>query len=197
MGEVARPATCVVERRKVTALPPLARLNGRTTIVAGASRGQGAAEARRFVEEGAHVVIADVLVSEGKQLVRAAGGGSIINVASAAGLTGLAGRAAYGASKWALRGMSRTAAIGLGRDLIRVNTIFPGPIDKDMIRTAEFDPQNETAFQNLPLRRRGGVDEVAALAVFLASDESSYISGAETAVDGGMTVGLSPTLRTT
>jgi 3alpha(or 20beta)-hydroxysteroid dehydrogenase len=246
------------------------RLSGQTAIVTGASRGQGAAEVRRFVSEGAYVVIADVRVDDGECLaeelgerarfvrldvsdssewstvldlpvgwppirslvnnagvhwsrsiededpadvmkmwsvnqlgpllgiktvtpaMRAAGGGSIVNVSSAAGLTGLPGHGAYGASKWALRGITRTAAVELGSSSIRVNSIHPGPIDTEMIRSPGFDPAFGTQFVSLPLKRCGTVEEIADLVLFLVSDESRYITGAEIAIDGGLAASPRP-----
>ena len=243
------------------------RLREQTVIVTGGSRGQGEAEVRRCVAEGAFVVIADVLADDGARLaaqlghsarfvpldvsdpsawsavldlpsgwppvrslvnnagihwtkpivdedaaavmrmwsvnqlgpllgiktvapaMRIAGGGSIVNVSSAAGMMGLPGHGAYGASKWALRGISRTAALELGSASIRVNSIHPGPIDTEMIRSPDFDRSLATRFTSLPLARCGSVDEVADLVVFLLSDESRNITGAEIAIDGGLTAG--------
>jgi 3alpha(or 20beta)-hydroxysteroid dehydrogenase len=122
--------------------------------------------------------------------LRAAGGGSIINVASAAALFGVPSLGAYGASKWGLRGLSRTAAIELGRDGIRVNCIFPGPIDTPMMdRAAKGAPLD---FSHLPLGRIGQPEEVTGAVLFLASDASGFVTGAEFAVDGGFTAGPPP-----
>ena len=110
-------------------------------------------------------------------------GSSVINTSSVAGLTGH-WPAAYTASKWALRGLSRVANNELGRLGIRVNTIFPGYIQTQMV--AKSGPEFiELSLAEIPLGRLGTVDDVAPLIVFLASDESSYISGAEIPVDGG------------
>jgi 3alpha(or 20beta)-hydroxysteroid dehydrogenase len=127
--------------------------------------------------------------------MRAAGGGSIINVSSVAGLAGLPGHAAYGASKWALRGITRTAAVELGPDSIRVNSIHPGPVDTPMMRPGGLGPDQGTRFSDLPLQRCGQPEEIADLVLFLASDESAYITGAEIAVDGGMMAGPAPARR--
>lgn len=115
------------------------------------------------------------------------GGGSIVNISSVAGLRGSPGAIAYSATKWALRGMTKAAAIDLAPRKIRVNSVHPGPIDTDMlkVRTPE---QNERRLQLVPMRRMGTAEEVAQLVVFLLSDESGYITGAEVAIDGGATL---------
>ena len=247
------------------------RLDGKIAIITGAARGQGEAEARRFVAEGARVVMGDLLVAEGEAVaaelgdaavlvrhdvtsaddwasvvaaadalggvdilvnnagvhwvrplehetvddfrrmldinllgafigmqavlpsMRARGGGSIVNISSTAGLAGLPYHTAYGASKWALRGMSRTAAVELGPDGIRVNTVHPGPIYTDMLRLARGTFDEAERFPNVPLKRPGDPEEVAALVLFLASDESSYLTGSEYRVDGGTEAGPAPT----
>jgi len=241
------------------------RLKNKTILISGGARGQGAAEARLCVAEGAQVVIGDVLEAEGRQLagelggaarfvyqdvtqekdwdaairvagelgglhglinnagiyqprrlmetetelferhmrinqlgcflgmkcvvppMQRAGGGSIVNISSVAGLRGSPGAIAYSATKWALRGMTKAAAIDLAPAKIRVNSVHPGPIDTEMlkVRTPE---QNQQRLQLVPMRRMGTADEVAQLVLFLLSDESGYITGAEVAIDGGATV---------
>ena len=241
------------------------RLKGKTILISGGARGQGAAEARLFVAEGARVVIGDVLESEGRQLaaqlgqnavfvpqdvtreedwdraIKAAtalgelhglvnnagiyrpatlmetdaalferhmrvnqlgcflgmkavvplmeksGGGSIVNISSVAGLRGSPGAIAYSATKWALRGMTKAAAVDLAPRKIRVNSIHPGPIDTEMlkVRTPE---QNAERLTRVPMNRMGTADEIAQLVLFLLSDESGYITGAEVAIDGGATL---------
>jgi 3alpha(or 20beta)-hydroxysteroid dehydrogenase len=110
-------------------------------------------------------------------------GGSIVNVSSIAGATGHFAPA-YSASKWAVRGISRAASMELGRIGIRVNTILPGLIATPMVQDAP-DAALRALVQEIPLGRPGTAEDVAPLVVFLMSDESSWISGAEIAVDGG------------
>jgi len=238
------------------------RLKDKIILISGGARGQGAAEARLFISEGAQVVIGDVLEAEGRRLAselgRAAtfvrhdvtqerdwdaainaaeklgglhglvnnagiyqprtlmetetelferhmrvnqlgcflgmktvvpliehsGGGSIVNISSVAGLRGSPGAIAYSATKWALRGMTKAAAIDLAPRKIRVNSVHPGPIDTEMlnVRTPE---QNRQRLQLVPMKRMGTAEEVASLVLYLLSDESGYITGAEIAIDGG------------
>jgi 3alpha(or 20beta)-hydroxysteroid dehydrogenase len=245
------------------------RLDGKTAIVTGAARGQGAAIAELFVSHGANVLLGDVLDAEGavvaEKLGPAAryhhldvrseelwsdavdqcvelfggvdvlvnnagvirlgtvstttpadyrsvievnqlgcylgmhsvvpsmerrGGGSIINTSSVAGLHGTNGVFAYSASKYAIRGMTRSAALELGGLGIRVNSIHPGTIDTPMINGPEFADVDRVAFAaGLPARRVGEPIDVAWLALFLASDESSYCTGSEFVVDGGSSCG--------
>ncbi|WP_030754526.1 glucose 1-dehydrogenase [Streptomyces griseus] len=119
--------------------------------------------------------------------MRAAGGGSIVNMSSQAGLQGIWGHGGYGAAKWGLRGLTKTAAIELGPDGIRVNSVHPGAIATGM--TAHL---GTTAHPAAPLGRVGEPEEVARLVAFLASDDSSYLTGAELAVDGGASAGRVP-----
>jgi len=244
------------------------RLEGKVAIITGAARGQGEAEARRFVAEGATVLLTDVLDAEGEAVadelgdaaayrhldvsseaeweaaiadatdrfgdatvlinnagildfsglekqdvekfrrvldvnvtgvmlgmkhvipsMKRAGTGSIINISSNGGIWGLPFVGAYVASKWAVRGLSKTGALELGKYGIRVNSLHPGGVDTPMTRFEGHEP-NETGFaKGLPLGRFGHVDEIANVACFLASDEASYVTGAEWSVDGGATAG--------
>lgn len=122
---------------------------------------------------------------------RAAGGGTIVNISSTAGLLGDRGLIAYAASKFAVNGMTRVAAMELGVDNIRVNSVCPGVIQSDMTAGFRADIMASLAAQ-LPLRRFGAPHEVSNLVVFLTSDESSYITGAELVVDGGRLAGILP-----
>jgi 3alpha(or 20beta)-hydroxysteroid dehydrogenase len=242
------------------------RLKGKVAIVTGGARGQGEAEARCFVREGARVYVADILAEEGEKLaaelgeaatfveldiaeeshwdrtldqilrregrldvlvnnaamtliqsaaettpaqfrrvcevnqfgihlgMRAAygpmsrqGSGSIINVSSLAGRYGQEGQFAYSASKAAVLVMTQVAAKEWGPIGIRVNSIMPGAIDTPMLRgphTAGMDIDH--LLSGLPLGRAGRPSEIAAAALFLASDESSYVTGTHLEVDGGL-----------
>lgn len=125
--------------------------------------------------------------------MRAAGGGSIINVSSVEGFIGAAGLAAYSASKFGVRGLTKAAARELGPYGIRVNSIHPGAIltamttDPDII--AATADSAESFFKQLPLSRMGKTRDVTGIVVFLASDESGYCTGSEIVVDGGMLTG--------
>ena len=119
--------------------------------------------------------------------MREAGGGSIVNLSSIAGTRGIPEHGAYGASKWAVRGLSKVAASELGQWNIRVNTVHPGAVEGTgmfLVPESEF----ETIFQAQPLRRPGRREEISGLVMFLLSDQSSYITGHEHVVDGGRTV---------
>lgn len=243
-------------------------LDGKVAIITGAARGQGAAAARRFIEEGARVVIGDVTDEAGKELAQelgeaaiyrhldvsseddwatvvgeaveqfggvhvlvnnagvlhfsaledttladyerlvrvnqigtflgmravtrpmtAAGGGSIVNLSSVEGLAGMPYVVAYTATKFAIRGMTKVAALELGPRGIRVNSVHPGMIDTKMVQDAigggEIDLTPVT--NKLALRRVGQPEEIAELVLFLASDRSSYCTGGEFTADGGST----------
>lgn len=245
------------------------QLERKVALITGAARGQGAAEARLFVKEGAKVVIADILDVEGRQLaeelgdaaiyqhldvtqpddwaaavsaasehfgrldilvnnagvllcgsietlpletyrkvidinqvgcwlgmksvlpaLKAAGGGAIVNISSAAGFEGVADNAAYCASKFAIRGMTKVAALEFGRFNIRVNSVHPGGIDTEMVKNPAFSEEEAAAtYHGLPLGRVGRVDEVSELVLFLASERSSYSTGSEFIIDGGLLAG--------
>ncbi|MFJ2750637.1 glucose 1-dehydrogenase [Streptomyces sp. NPDC087297] len=116
-------------------------------------------------------------------VLRAGGGGSIVNISSTAGLVGIPGHAAYGSTKFGLRGLTRSAALDLGADRIRVNSVHPGAIDTPMVAEAVAGRD----WSHIPLGRIGRPEEVGELVLFLCSDASSYITGTEFTVDGGMT----------
>ena len=242
------------------------RLKDKVAIVTGAARGQGAAEARLFADEGAKVVLTDVLSAEGEATAAACGGmfmhhdvsseepwervvaatlaahgridvlvnnagifhraklvdhtledfrrvldintvgvflgmravapqmiaqggGSIVNISSIAGLVGSPYAIAYGASKFAVTGMTKSAAAELARYGIRVNSIHPGMIETEMIHevVGHDEGRLERMAASTPFRRAAGPEEIAALALFLASDEASFSSGSQFVADGGVT----------
>ena len=249
----------------------MARLEGKVALISGGARGQGAVEARMFAEEGASVVIGDILDDQGRQTeaemqelgynvtyihldvtsesdwdaavqaaistygkldillnnagilirknieetteedwdrifsinakgvflgtkaaipaMRENGGGSIINISSTAGLVGSAnGSASYTATKGAVRLFTKSTAIQHAREGIRCNSIHPGPIETDMIADTLNDPANMALrMQRLPLGRVGKPSEIAYGAIYLASDESSFVTGSEVVIDGGTT----------
>jgi len=247
----------------------MTRLAGKVALITGGARGQGEAEARLFAEEGAQVVIADVLDEAGEKVatqigeaarylhldvtnetewaevvektvglfgrldilinnagivrtgyieehsladymavvnvnqvgvflgiravaaaMRASGGGSIVNISSNAGLEGVEGVVGYVASKWAVRGMTKTAAIELGKDGIRVNSVHPGGVDTPMLGGDELGHMAASdPFRDQPLPRISQPIEIARLVLFLASDDSSYSTGSEFIADGGRTAG--------
>jgi len=120
-----------------------------------------------------------------RAMIDAGNGGVIINTSSVAGLEGVFGATAYGATKWAITGMTKTAAKELGKHNIRVNTINPGLIATPMVEDMIGDQEEELA-AGQPLQRLGTVDDVAEMALFLASDRSSYCTGQSFIVDGGV-----------
>jgi 3alpha(or 20beta)-hydroxysteroid dehydrogenase len=245
-------------------------LEAKVALITGAARGAGAATARRFVAEGARVVIADVRDELGEALaaqlgdsaryqhldvtaetdwaasmdgvrreeghldvlvnnagilrlgtlldtepetflevvrvnelgpflgMRAAapllieaGGGSIVNVSSTQGLEGFPGLLAYVASKFALTGMTKAAALELARSGVRVNSVHPTGIETPMLAEAfpSGTPGNRGAGSRIPMGRLCTPEEVAALICFLASDEASMSTGGQFVVDGGSTAG--------
>ena len=120
------------------------------------------------------------------------GGGSIVNIASLAGYRGYYGHGAYGATKWALRGVSRVASIEFGPLGVRVNTIFPGSIETDMLPTTGDAAADAARHAQLPIARPGTVEEIAYAVAYLLSDESSFTTGAELVIDGGSYAGAVP-----
>jgi 3alpha(or 20beta)-hydroxysteroid dehydrogenase len=114
--------------------------------------------------------------------MREAGGGAIVNISSGLATISLAGYFPVGASKWAVRGMTRLAAKDLAQFKIRVNTVFPGAIDTPSLVQSVRD----NAATLMPFGRVGSAEECARAVIFLASDEASYMSGAEVMVDGAL-----------
>ncbi|WP_127794489.1 SDR family oxidoreductase [Agromyces sp. LHK192] len=241
----------------------MARVNGKVALISGGARGMGASHARLLVEEGAKVVIGDLLDADGEALaaelgenaryvhldvtdyaqweqavkvavdefggldvvvnnagianfgsieeytleawdkiilinltgvfygikaaipaLKASGKGSIINISSTAGLQGYEALPGYNAAKFGVRGLTKNAALDLGRYNIRVNSVHPGSIRTPMTEGLDA-AQNHVA-----LHRQGEAIELSNLILFLASDESSFSTGAEFVADGGETAGL-------
>ena len=127
--------------------------------------------------------------------MKRAGHGSIINMSSNDGLVGSPRIISYIASKWAVRGMTKAVAMEMGPYSIRVNSIHPGHVVTELGLRDGVDPSIITAMveehtaRHAPMQRTGTPQEIAAMAVFLASNESSYCTGAEFVVDGGFTAG--------
>jgi 3alpha(or 20beta)-hydroxysteroid dehydrogenase len=133
--------------------------------------------------------------------MRAAGGGSIVNISSIDGIFVTPGTAAYAASKFAVRGLTKTAALELGRFGIRVNAVCPAAGNVEMVMEAlppgfelgardETDRPSRRSSHSSPLARRGRMEDVADAVVFFASDESAFVSGADLMVDGAMSAGM-------
>ena len=248
----------------------MGKLDGKVALISGGARGQGAAEARLFAQEGAKVVITDILDAQGQQVeaeinelggdalyihldvtsesdwqnavhatvakygkldilvnnaaiiidkaaiadrtaaewdrvfevnakgvflgtkhaipeMRKAGGGSIVNISSVAGIAqSLHQEPAYAASKGAVRIFSKVTASQHAADGIRCNSVHPGPIDTDMLASAMGDEARlQDRLARVPMRRMGSVDEIAKGVLYLASDDSSYVTGSELVIDGG------------
>jgi 3alpha(or 20beta)-hydroxysteroid dehydrogenase len=174
----------VVASTEVTFGPVSVLINNAGILVFNAISRTAVAEWRTVMDvnlTGAFLGIKSVVRS-----MTAAGGGSIVNISSTAGMEGLPMLAAYSTSKWGLRGLSRSAAVELGRKGIRVNTVHPGGIDTPMTRGGKA---NAATYERQPIGRVGSVEDVAPLVLFLASDEASFITGGEYVVDGGHLAG--------
>ncbi|ROQ24504.1 3alpha(or 20beta)-hydroxysteroid dehydrogenase [Streptomyces sp. PanSC19] len=125
--------------------------------------------------------------------IAAAGGGTIVNTASYTGLTGMAGVGAYAATKHAVLGLTRVAALELAAKGVRVNAVCPGAIDTAMSNPEGVDPAATAELYRklVPLGRIGRPEEVAALALFLTGEDSAYITGQPFVIDGGWLAGVS------
>lgn len=113
------------------------------------------------------------------------GAGSIVNIASTSAMRGQAGSVAYGATKWAVRGMTKVAAVELGEFGVRANCVLPGAVNTRMLVAAGAS----LVSSDQPIQRIAQPDEIAPLLVYLASDESTYCTGADFVIDGGSTAG--------
>lgn len=242
----------------------MGRFSGKCAIVTGGARGQGAEHVRRLVQDGARVIISDILDAEGRALaaalggaaqfvrhdvaeaadwrqaiaaaqvlaggldylvnnagvarmrsiadtdtetfafhqrvnelgvflgmkhaapeITARGGGAIVNVSSLGGLRAGGGDIAYVSSKWAVRGMTKSAARELGGLHIRVNSIHPGVVLTPMLD--DIDPSViEQRIARVPLGRAATLEDISNLVLFLLSEEAAYITGAEIVIDGGL-----------
>jgi NAD(P)-dependent dehydrogenase (short-subunit alcohol dehydrogenase family) len=165
------------------------RVAGKVAFITGAARGQGRAHAIRLAEEGADTIVASV-----PHLI-AAGGGSVICTSSTAGIKGLPFFAPYVAAKHGVVGIARTMANELGRHRIRVNTVHPTGVDTPMGQglsrideLRERQPETGSIYQNtLPVETVDPRD-ISNAVLFLASDESRYVTGLEFTVDAGCTI---------
>ena len=181
----------------------------KTVLITGALTGIGRATALAFAQSGAKVVVSGRRAEAGAALVTdstnvlgtllslkhemrvmlAQGHGSIINLSSIAGQVGVAGASVYAASKFAVEGLTRSAALEGAAHGIRVNAVAPGPVQTDMLeRFVGRDDSAKAGFlAGVPAQRAGTVDEIAETILFLASGKAPYLTGQSLAVDGGYT----------
>ena len=124
--------------------------------------------------------------------MRKAGGGAIVSISSAAGMMAYPNNAAYVASKWGVRGLTKAAALDLGRDNIRVNSIHPGPIRTPMTAGPDAAAAVAAEARSLAIPRMAEPDEITRLVLFVASDEASFSTGSEFIADGGALLGPAP-----
>ncbi len=121
-----------------------------------------------------------------RAMIEADNGGAIVNISSVAGLEGQFGSMAYGASKWAVRGMTKIAAKELGRHGIRVNSVHPGFIDTDMLTDANLDEGSMAELaHSAPIGRIGTPEDVAGMVLYLVTDAAGFVTGQEFVADGG------------
>ncbi len=126
------------------------------------------------------------------RVMKGQGSGSIINISSAFGhaaarIAGPAGGAIYAASKYAVEGLTKSVALELATSGVRVNAVAPGPVDTELLSRFVGTPENKAGLLTLvPMGRAGGVEELAAAVVFLASEEATFITGHVLDVDGGL-----------
>jgi 3alpha(or 20beta)-hydroxysteroid dehydrogenase len=121
-----------------------------------------------------------------RAMIEAGNGGAIVNISSVAGLEGLFGSTAYGASKWAVRGMTKIAAKELGRKGIRVNSVHPGFIETDMLmQDGLSDEQKAKIARSAPVGRIGVPEDIANMVLYLVTDAAGFVTGQEFVVDGG------------
>lgn len=177
----------VVASTEATFGPPTILVNNAGILAFNPVRHQDATEFRRVLD--VNLVGPFLGIKAVVPAMKRAGRGSIVNISSTGGMEGLPMLSAYSASKFGLRGLSRSAAIELGRDAIRVNTVHPGGIDTPMTRLPGSDNDSSAYYDKLPIQRIGTVDDVAPMVLFLASDEAGYVTGAEFVVDGGHLAG--------
>lgn len=119
------------------------------------------------------------------RIMVAQGSGAIVNIASVSGLRGNVGRAAYGASKGGVVTMSEVMAVELAQAGVRVNIVAPGPVETPLVAQLHDQEIRQSWYDTVPMRRYGTPDEIANAAIFLCSDEASYINGHTLVVDGG------------
>ena len=124
--------------------------------------------------------------------MRKAGGGAIVNISSSAGMSAMFGAGAYTASKWGVRGLTKTAALELARDNIRVNSVHPGVTWTTMAADPAVAAVMAASVKNLAIPRIAEPEEITRLVLFLASDDASFSTGAEFVADGGSLLGPVP-----
>lgn len=185
-GDVSRPDSWVklIEAAETAFGPVNVLVNNAGILLMNSLETESEADFRRVVEVnqmGVFFGMKAVLPS-----MRKAGGGSIVNIASTASCVGAEGIFSYVASKWAVRGMTKAAALELAKDNIRVNAVHPSEIETPMVKEME-DAGAAVSTDILPMKRLGKPHEVSAVVLFLASDESSFVTGSDYMVDGGLT----------